>query len=45
MDYLSNVTDNMGATTLVSGAFVEGVVGQSLCDGLTGLFNHTFFCQ
>jgi diguanylate cyclase (GGDEF)-like protein len=45
LDYLSNVTDNLKSTTLVSEAFVEEVVGQSLCDGLTGLFNHTFFCQ
>jgi diguanylate cyclase (GGDEF)-like protein len=45
LDYLSNITDNLGSTTLVSEAFVEEVVGQSLRDGLTGLFNHTFFCQ
>ncbi len=45
LDYLSNITDNMGAATLVDEANIEEIVGLSLRDGLTGLFNHTYFYQ
>lgn len=45
LDYLSNITTNMGETTLVGEAHIEEIVGLSLRDGLTGLFNHTYFYQ
>lgn len=45
LDYLSNITGNMGSATLVGEEYMEQVVGLSLHDGLTGLFNHTFFYQ
>lgn len=45
LDYLSNITSNMGAATLVGEAHIGEIVGLSLRDGLTGLFNHTFFYQ
>jgi diguanylate cyclase (GGDEF)-like protein len=45
LDYLSNITGNMESTTLVGEAYVEEIVGLSLRDGLTGLFNHTYFYQ
>jgi diguanylate cyclase (GGDEF)-like protein len=45
LDYLSNITGNMGSATLVGEAYIEDIVGLSLRDGLTGLFNHTYFYQ
>ena len=45
LDYLSNITANMGSATLVCEANIEELVGLSLRDGLTGLFNHTYFYQ
>jgi diguanylate cyclase (GGDEF)-like protein len=45
LDYLSNITGNMGSATLVGEALIEELVGLSLRDGLTGLFNHTYFYQ
>jgi diguanylate cyclase (GGDEF)-like protein len=45
LDYLSNITGEMGAATLVGEAHIEEIVGLSLRDGLTGLFNHTYFYQ
>ena len=45
LDYLSNITDNMGSATLVSEAYIQEVIGLSLRDGLTGLFNHSYFYQ
>lgn len=45
LDYLSNITNNMDSATLVSEAHIEEIVGLSLRDGLTGLFNHTYFYQ
>jgi len=45
LDYLSNITANMGAATLVGEAHIEEIVELSLRDGLTGLFNHTYFYQ
>ena len=45
LDYLSNITANMNAATLVGEANMEEIIGLSLCDGLTGLFNHTYFYQ
>jgi diguanylate cyclase (GGDEF)-like protein len=45
LDYLSNITGNMGSTTLVGEAYIEEIVGLSLRDGLTGLLNHTYFYQ
>lgn len=45
LDYLSNITANMHFPTLVGEAVIEEIVGLSLRDGLTGLFNHTYFFQ
>jgi len=45
LDYFSNITDNMISATLVGEAHIEEIVGLSLRDGLTGLFNHTYFYQ
>lgn len=45
LDYLSNITGNMHSATLVDEAVIEEIVGLSLRDGLTGLFNHTYFFQ
>jgi two-component system cell cycle response regulator len=45
LDYLSNITTNMDSATLVDEANIEEIVGLSLRDGLTGLFNHTYFYQ
>jgi len=45
LDFLSNITANMGAATLVGEAHIGEIVGLSLRDGLTGLFNHTYFYQ
>jgi diguanylate cyclase (GGDEF)-like protein len=45
LDYLSNVTRNMYSATLVGEAHIEEIVALSLRDGLTGLFNHTYFYQ
>lgn len=45
LDFLSNITGNMGAATLVDEAQIEEIVSLSLRDGLTGLFNHTYFYQ
>jgi len=45
LDYLSNITDNMDAATLVGEEYMGDVIGLSLSDGLTGLFNHTYFYQ
>ena len=45
LDYLSNITGNMRFPTLVGEAVIEEIVELSLRDGLTGLFNHTYFFQ
>jgi diguanylate cyclase (GGDEF)-like protein len=45
LDYLSNITDNMDSATLVGEADIGRIVGLSLRDGLTGLFNHSYFYQ
>ena len=45
LDYLSNMTGDMSSATLVGEAQIEEIVGLSLRDGLTGLFNHTYFYQ
>jgi diguanylate cyclase (GGDEF)-like protein len=45
LDYLSNITDNMDAATLVGEVYIGEIIGLSLRDGLTGLFNHTYFYQ
>lgn len=45
LDYLSNITNRMESATLISEAHIEEIVGLSLRDGLTGLFNHTYFYQ
>jgi diguanylate cyclase (GGDEF)-like protein len=45
LDYLSNITANMDSTTLVGEVHIGEIVAQSFRDGLTGLFNHTYFYQ
>ena len=45
LDYLSNITANMGSATLVGEAHISKIVALSLHDVLTGLFNHTYFYQ
>jgi len=45
LDFLSNVARTMPSATLVGEAQIEEIVGLSLRDGLTGLFNHTYFYQ
>ncbi|MHC4779736.1 MAG: GGDEF domain-containing protein [Planctomycetota bacterium] len=45
LDYLSNITSNMDAATLVGEVHIGEIVAQSFRDGLTGLFNHTYFYQ
>jgi hypothetical protein len=42
LDYFSNVTDNMDMTTLVSEVHIGEIIGLSLREGLTGLFNHSY---
>jgi diguanylate cyclase (GGDEF)-like protein len=45
LDYLSNITTNLDSATLVSEADIAEIVGLSMRDGLTGLFNHTYFYE
>lgn len=45
LDYLSNITANMNSAILAGEAYIEEIVELSLRDGLTGLFNHTYFYQ
>lgn len=45
LDYFSNVTDNMDMATLVTEVHIGEIIGLSLRDGLTGLFNHSYFYQ
>ena len=45
LDYLSNITDNIVSATLIEEAHIQELIGLSLRDGLTGLFNHTYFYQ
>lgn len=45
LDYLTNITATMSAATLVRESDFAAIVGLSLHDGLTGLFNHTYFYQ
>jgi diguanylate cyclase (GGDEF)-like protein len=45
LDYLSNITGDIRSPTLVGEAVIEEIVELSLRDGLTGLFNHTYFFQ
>jgi diguanylate cyclase (GGDEF)-like protein len=45
LDYFSNITDYMRSATLIGEAHMGEIVGLSLRDGLTGLFNHTYFYQ
>ncbi len=45
LDYLSNITGNMVSATLVGEAHIHELVGLSLRDALTGLFNHAYFYQ
>lgn len=45
LDYLSNITSNMASTTLVGETVIEEILELSLRDGLTTLFNHTYFFE
>lgn len=41
LDYLSNVTSEIGELTLISEAYVSEIAKLCMRDGMTGLFNHT----
>lgn len=41
LDYLSNVTDEITAPTLISEAYAIEIANSSMRDGMTGLYNHT----
>jgi diguanylate cyclase (GGDEF)-like protein len=41
LDYLSNVTDELTAPTLIPEAYVSEIANLSMRDGMTGLFNHS----
>lgn len=43
LDYLANLTHDVEYPTVFDEAHVAEIVGQSMRDGLTGLFNHTRF--
>lgn len=45
LDYLSNITEDMDSALLVGEAHFKEIIGLSLRDGLTGLFNHAYFYQ
>ena len=45
LDYLSNITTNMDSATIVGENDIAEIVGLSMRDGLTDLFNHTYFYQ
>jgi two-component system cell cycle response regulator len=45
LDYLSNITTNMDSATIVGEVDIAEIVGLSMRDGLTGLFNHSYFYQ
>lgn len=45
LDYLANITANMDRATIVGERDIAEIVGLSMRDGLTGLFNHTYFYQ
>jgi diguanylate cyclase (GGDEF)-like protein len=41
LDYLSNITNDMSAPTLIAEAYVSKIANLSMRDGMTGLFNHS----
>ena len=41
LDYLSNVTSQLAAPTLISETYVTKIANLSMRDGMTGLFNHS----
>ena len=41
LDYLSNVTSQLAAPTLISENYVTKIANLSMRDGMTGLFNHS----
>jgi diguanylate cyclase (GGDEF)-like protein len=45
LDYFSNITAEMSATTLMAEAQVSELADLSMRDGMTGLFNHTSCCE
>ena len=45
LDYLSNITESIISMTLVNEKHMEKLVEYSFRDGLTNLFNHTYFYQ
>ncbi|MCB1809491.1 MAG: GGDEF domain-containing protein [Candidatus Competibacteraceae bacterium] len=45
LDYLTNITANLSHLTLIGEAHIKEIIERSLRDGLTGLFNHTYFYQ
>lgn len=45
LDYLSNITDSIISMTLVNEKYMEKLIECSFRDGLTNLFNYTYFYQ
>jgi len=45
LDYLSNLKNNILMATVINEAQIAEIVGHSIRDGLTGLFNHTSFFE
>lgn len=45
LDYLSNLTTTLPAATVIDEEQIAEIVRLSLHDGLTGLFNHSYFFQ
>ncbi|MBN1655321.1 MAG: GGDEF domain-containing protein [Deltaproteobacteria bacterium] len=41
LDYLSNITSELTAPTLISEAYISEIVNLSMRDGMTGLYNHS----
>lgn len=41
LDYLSNITRELGLFTLISESYVSEIADLSMRDGMTGLFNHS----
>jgi diguanylate cyclase (GGDEF)-like protein len=41
LDYLSNITAELSALTLISEAYASEIANLSMRDGMTGLFNHS----
>jgi diguanylate cyclase (GGDEF)-like protein len=45
LDYLSNITSELAAPTLIAESYVSEIASLSMRDGMTGLFNHSTFYE